>query len=853
MATKARRVTRSTGRSTNRQRTSVEDRAEEAATRAFLGWFRFTWATDTQRLRWVPLPHAAANWLFAAALLWGWVTMWRDQWHNLLALSAGAFLYSIGRAARVLRGHRRASEALVAATAVPCRHPRAALADPASLVTVTRWSGAERPDKGTVKYAEGSAASQRMQRWQAEKAIESAAKADETSGIVFDWSRPGLVGFQRLPLTDPQTARKKRARWIDSVVASLFPPRRGTAEEIEVVCDWDEDDLSGPATVIVQLGTYDVADRGFRERAEAVFDAKVAREGHAWLYDWSTVGQVTITAAAVSSGDVTRRMTSRKVGAVLVGAAAKCLPYRASNGVEVQVTRWVPEDRPQPNSPVEIQLDFGTADFSSIEDQRRFEGLVDQALETDWPDRVWIPQWRFGSDSTVTLSAVPVQHEHALRKAELARLRSVTGDHFRVPRGATPVGVEVLEWLSSPGVEQARKIVVSFGTYDVTALDTRRQAETHFDSISDDDWSFQWEPTAGRVTMTAVPPVPDYIPFPAPETPEHERWHQEFRNGRIILGPAKGGREAVIDLNKLPHTLVGGATGAGKSVLITLALYGVLMNPESINIVIVDPKVTDFNQYANYPGVVMFGINDVSRLHEELSDISAFVVGELNRRRKLCQAYGCRDLQTLRRKCAAGNTPGLELWEIPVRLIVLFDEAKAAFVKVTDEAAREFQVSSKTDFEKLGLLARALEINLLMAAQKPTAEDIGTSIRSQCGNRIAVGLLNSIESKQVLDNNLATFLEGAPKGRGVMVDATGQELQFQTYWLPDDTTQDLLHPDQHVVGAVERIHESLTEQGWTTVYKPHQVTIDVEGEEREVVISRPHWVRPGAPVDFDVE
>lgn len=842
--------TRTTRKTRPRRAVSRQDAAQEALGRGVGQWLTFTLATDTQRALRTAIPHVALNWVLLIGLGFAWWHWWAGHWRILAVLTAVGFLYSVGRAARHLQGHRRALRSLARETAGPCGHERRLLDDPASVVTVRRWAGPSCPSTGFIRYSEGSPATRLATRWQAEKSVEKVINAPEGRDVVFDWDRkPGRVDFQLVSAHDVAARRKKRARWVHGTVAKLFPARRGLEDELDVALEWADADSTDIARMDVALGTYDVADRSFRERVEAVLDEQVKVVDHTWIYDWSTPGLLAATAVPNGSGEAARKNTARKVSNVVVGAVARALTARDSAGVVVDVAQWVPEDKKAANTPTRIVVTFGVVDFSAGEDQQRFEALVDQALENEWPDRVWIPEWSFGHDASVTLKAVPKTHKDALRKHELARLRGVTRTKFRVARGGTPVVVDVTRWQSGAGQERAEELTVEFGTYDVSDPDKRRAVETHFDAITDHDWSFAWDPQAGRLTMQAVPALPDFIAFPDPGTPEHERWHEEFRAGRIILGPAKGGQEAVIDLNKLPHTLIGGATGAGKSVALTLCLYGALTNHERINLVIIDPKVTDFTTYSAYPGVVMFGINQVSRMHEELAEIAAFVVRTMNARQELLQTYGARDLRELRRRCAAGLTAGLELHEIPVRLIVFFDEAKAAFQKVTDEIAREFQTSAKSNFEQLGLLARALEINLILAAQKPTAEDIGTSIRSMCGNRVALGFLGPIESKQVLDNNLATFLSGAPKGRGVMVDATGQEQVFQTLWMPDITSAHPDHPDRTVLGVTDRIHEVLEATGWTPVQSPYTAEIATkDGSLKSVTVSRTQWISPDAAV-----
>lgn len=147
-----------------------------------------------------------------------------------------------------------------------------------------------------------------------------------------------------------------------------------------------------------------------------------------------------------------------------------------------------------------------------------------------------------------------------------------------------------------------------------------------------------------------------------------------------------------------------------------------------------------------------------------------------------------------------------------------------------------------------------MEVNIVMAAQKPSAENIGTAMRAQMGNRVAIGALGPNESRQVLDNNLATKnLDGAPRGRGWFVNDGGQELLLQTYFLPKRDTPDNEDSTKMISGLQERVADRLQELGWTSIDSTEDFTRENEdGEIVDVQVKTTQWVRLDR-VDTDEE
>lgn len=842
-------MSRSRG-ATARRAGGVQGRAQEAAKGALTSWAAFTWARDTARA-FRAVPHVALNWLVAFGLGVAWWQMWATAWKPLAALTGAGLLYTVGRAARWVPGTQKTVLGLYTATAKACGHPtitRAQPVDPKTRVKVTGWKGPSKVTSGMIAYDSASPAAVPATRWAVEKTVETACAAPGAD-VVFDYeSSPGWVTFRQVPDSDVEVARKKTRRWVESTIAQIIPIPKSSGNTLDIDMEWSDGDRPDvPVRVVVGFGAHDVGGRTERDVVEARFDQAVTR-GVEWLHDWSVAGVWQIEAVPADSDAAAKKRTARKVSSVVLGAVQRAGGAKAVAQTTVDVTRWAPDVAPVSvrNTPVEVTVGLGVADFSNLTSQHLVENVLDQALEAEWRDRVWLYRWQMGHATTLVAAAVPSGHAQALRKKETLRLRSVAQQKIKTKRGEAPVDVDITDWAEVDGRQRAARMRVSFGTADVTNPDTRRAFMDHFDSLTDaNDWRYEWDPGRGEVEITAVPVLPGFVPFPAEGSEECQRWHALFRDGKVLMGPAKGGYEAVMDFGKSPHALVGGSTGAGKSVLLTLVLYGALMNPDAVELVVVDPKVTDFTWTPGYPNVRKYAVTDVRRSIEEIAGVTAYAEKSMNARQALLRQHGVENLGELRRGIREGKITGITLDEVPRRLIVFFDEGGAAFTPVKDSELKLIQDESRTSMEKIGMLGRAMEVNIVMAAQKPSAENIGTALRAQLVNRVSVGPLNTNESIQVLGNTLATSgLDGAPKGRGWFVNDAGQELLFQTYFLPKRDTPNFENPSETIHGAQERVADRLAGMGWTAVTSTENFTRpDEDGNTVTAQVSVTKWVR----------
>ncbi|GAA3143522.1 hypothetical protein GCM10020255_020880 [Rhodococcus baikonurensis] len=110
--------------------------------------------------------------------------------------------------------------------------------------------------------------------------------------------------------------------------------------------------------------------------------------------------------------------------------------------------------------------------------------------------------------------------------------------------------------------------------------------------------------------MTAVPRLPDQLAFPMPGTTAFDEAIALARKGVLRFGPQKGGGWLDWDLNETPHGLVGGKTGQGKSVALSIVLFYAMLLPDVYEVIVCDPKRTDFTWTPEFPSVVHFAATD---------------------------------------------------------------------------------------------------------------------------------------------------------------------------------------------------------------------------------------------------
>ena len=234
---------------------------------------------------------------------------------------------------------------------------------------------------------------------------------------------------------------------------------------------------------------------------------------------------------------------------------------------------------------------------------------------------------------------------------------------------------------------------------------------------------------------------------------------QDFRGARsklaFAVGKDLGGQTVVTDISKMPHLLIAGATGSGKSVCINTIIMSILYkaSPDEVQLIMIDPKVVELNVYNGIPHLMIPVVTDVRKASAALN----WAVAEMERRYKLFATAGMRDLNGYNSLVRSKGRDAGENEKVLPRIVVIVDELA------------DLMMVAKADVEsaicRLAQLARAAGIHLIIATQRPSVDVITGLIKANMPSRIAFAVTSQVDSRTILD------MAGAEKliGKGDML------------------------------------------------------------------------------------
>lgn len=810
---------------TTRQQ-SFSDRAVAGVGSAAGEWAKFTLATDTDPT-FFKVPHVAVNWAFIAAVVAGMVFA-TDRWQWWALAAVVGVIYTIGRAARHVPSRRKALDRIYRAMRPTCALPNSTVSrpvDPRAHIAVRRWRGAGKPAQAAITYGEGARADNPGTRALAEKAWEATAPARKGHAWVFDHSPPNAFIARQVTEDAPEVAQRRTRIWIDQTMARLFP-KAGADLSVETVwADGDRPDV--PETITVEYGPAHNADAAFRETVEADIDSTISR-GVEWLYAWDP-GTVTITAAPTDSPEAEQKRTAREITRMFrtqLGTAEKA--------ATVTVEQWLPD-----NSPLSltITLDGG---YTNPLRRRATEFNAIAALYARWPNRAWLPKWQHLGQTVLTLQAVPTDSVEGIRQIEQQRFYTAMDTAMKVTRNATPPDLTITQWRDivdqSTGKivgSKPAEITIDLGAWSANEP-KQEEAEGEFDRLSTETgFAYHWDLDHDQLQMTEFPALPRYAFFPDIGSEEFLRQEALARQGIITLGPAKGGTHAVLDFNTVPHCLFGGNTGTGKSVALTIVLFWALWLPDVYELLVADPKLTDFPFTEEFPNV------QFASKPSEITNLVGYAKKAMQQKQQLLSQHGVEKIEYLHEMAARGEIPAEDA---PRRTLLFFDEMAAFLNPSKNEEVMVLQEAARADLEQIMMLGRAPWVNTVGAAQKPSDKNLGTQIRELMGGKVGVGYMKANMSEQVLGDTRAAQLsrKNTPRGRAWVLMEGREDRLTQTYYLPKrDETVTWADGQPHREGVVDIIRRRLAATGW------QQITVTNEAGGKQFRWVRPDWVEEG--------
>jgi S-DNA-T family DNA segregation ATPase FtsK/SpoIIIE len=272
----------------------------------------------------------------------------------------------------------------------------------------------------------------------------------------------------------------------------------------------------------------------------------------------------------------------------------------------------------------------------------------------------------------------------------------------------------------------------------------------------------------------------------------------------ILLGKAVNGDYVMSDLAKMPHCIIAGATGSGKSVCINTIVMSILLNakPDEIKLLMIDPKKVELTPYTRLPHMLAPVITEPQGAAAALN----WLVKEMEKRYEMLKLVGVRNIEAFNKRTIQPTENALER-EIPTFIPYI--------VGIIDELADLMMVASQdieTPIARIAQMARAVGIHLILATQRPSREVITGLIKANFPTRISFKVASRVNSQIVLDETGAETLLGngdmlfLPPGSSHLIRAQGA-------FIRDEDIQSVIDnicqqaPTQYMIQSFDRLHE----------------------------------------------
>jgi S-DNA-T family DNA segregation ATPase FtsK/SpoIIIE len=308
---------------------------------------------------------------------------------------------------------------------------------------------------------------------------------------------------------------------------------------------------------------------------------------------------------------------------------------------------------------------------------------------------------------------------------------------------------------------------------------------------------------------------------------------EEFKSTKSNLSLAMGrdvaGTSYVADLKQMPHLLIAGSTGSGKSVAINSMIISLLYqnSPSDLRFILVDPKRVEFTHYNNIPHLLCPVVFDVDKTVSALR----WAVSEMDRRFRLLQETGRRNIEAYNTDAPNGRMP---------YIVIVIDE----LADLMAQAGNEVEAA----IVRLAQMARAVGIHLIVATQRPSVDVITGLIKANITNRVAFAVASQIDSRTILDMTGAERLLGKgdmlylsndlgkPKRiQGVLV--TDKEIDKVTEFLK---SQSLPQYDDSILAYRSGAHEGSSGEmlGEDDLYEDAKETVVMAGKASASLLQR---------------
>ena len=219
----------------------------------------------------------------------------------------------------------------------------------------------------------------------------------------------------------------------------------------------------------------------------------------------------------------------------------------------------------------------------------------------------------------------------------------------------------------------------------------------------------------------------------------------------VAIGRDSAGKPVMADIAKMPHMLVAGTTGSGKSVMINSMIMSLLMRstPKQVRLIMVDPKRVEFKGYNGLPHLYVPVVTEPRQAASALQ----WAVSEMERRLKVFERAGARNIKVYNQMCTTGKLSEMDNPPEPMPYIVVIIDELSDLMMV---AGKDVEAS----IVRIAQLARAAGIHLVIATQRPSANVVTGLIKSNIDSRVALKVSSGIDSRVILDETGAERLLG---------------------------------------------------------------------------------------------
>lgn len=278
----------------------------------------------------------------------------------------------------------------------------------------------------------------------------------------------------------------------------------------------------------------------------------------------------------------------------------------------------------------------------------------------------------------------------------------------------------------------------------------------------------------------------------------------------LVLGKDVSGKPIVSSIDKMPHLLIAGATGSGKSVCINTIIMSIIYkaSPEDVKLLLIDPKVVELSIYNNIPHLLIPVITDAKKAAFALN----WAVDEMEKRYKLFADNSVRDMSSYNLKQESTNNEKLP------SIVVIIDEL-ADLMMVAAQEIEDYIC-------RLAQMARAAGIYLIVATQRPSVDVITGTIKANIPSRISFAVSSQIDSRTILD------MSGAEKLLG-----KGDMLFYPSFYSKPLRVQGAFVSDSEVESVVEFLKKNNQIQYDNGVIDMVQTSMDVKLDDSDILLT----------------